>query len=221
MTGRSGGTRRVDNISLLLKLPFWIYGYSVGFGMWFLFLIMISTCRVRYVGREKLTANPNHIFACWHFLSFALLALNARWKLRGFSIINHPAWYMKHVHVLLRLSGVDKIYLGSSGDEGRQAVDSVAFDLKNGASTFINPDGPYGPEKVLKKGVLYMSANSGVPIVPIRIEMSSYFNLRSWDRKRVPLPFSRIDYIYGDLVWVKSSDEMAEKARVLTAELGP
>lgn len=211
---------RVDNIPLLLRIPFWIYGYGVGFGLWFLFLFLVTTCRVREHGREKLSASPNHIFAIWHYLSFTFLVLYAPRRLRGFSVINHPGWYMKHVHVLLKLSGCAKIHLGSSGDEGRQAVDLCAADLKNGASTFINPDGPYGPPRVLKKGALFMALNSGVPVVPIQVALSRFWELKSWDGKRVPLPFSTIDIYYGEPLRVKATDEMSEKARILAAALG-
>ena len=64
--------------------------------------------------------------------------------------------------------------------------------MAEGCSTAISPDGPYGPARVLKKGVLHMALQSGVPIVPVTIRSSRFIRLRTWDDKKFPLPFSRI-----------------------------
>src|SRR5262249_5869115 len=132
-------------------------------------------------------------------------------------IVNHPAAYMKPVHVWLRLMGV-RIVLGSSGDEGRRAIDRVAEFVKGGGSTVIFPDGPGGPPEVLKKGVLQLARKSGVPVAPTRVELSRFVLLPSWDRSRVPLPCSRTRLIYEAPV-VVTEDNLEEARRLLSRRL--
>ena len=88
--------------------------------------------------------------------------------------------------------GVNELSYGSSGNKGKDALDRVLTQLKNGYSTMINPDGPHGPIKKLKPGVLIMAKETGVPIIPITMKVSSQKILNTWDRKRLPLPFSKV-----------------------------
>jgi lysophospholipid acyltransferase (LPLAT)-like uncharacterized protein len=62
-------------------------------------------------------------------------------------MMTHPAAHMKPVHTLLQLMGLNKLLLGSSGEEGKQAVNQLARLVKNGWSTTISPDGPAGPPR--------------------------------------------------------------------------
>jgi lysophospholipid acyltransferase (LPLAT)-like uncharacterized protein len=99
---------------------------------------------------------------------------------------------MRPVHTVFRLMGCRRLLLGSSGDEGRRAANQAAALVAKGWSTTISPDGPKGPARVLKKGVLHMALQSGAPVVPLAIASSRYIPWRSWDSKKFPLPFNRI-----------------------------
>lgn len=83
----------------------------------------------------------------------------------------------------------------------------------------LNPDGPQGPAFVLKKGILHLSLQSGVPVVPVRLFSSAFHELNSWDRKRIPRPFSTIRFVFGDPVHV--TEENFEHAHdLIERELG-
>jgi len=56
-------------------------------------------------------------------------------KVNNQAWLNHPAWYMKPIHVLLHLTGVEHICLGSSGNNGMAALENVIGYLKQGYST--------------------------------------------------------------------------------------
>jgi hypothetical protein len=99
---------------------------------------------------------------------------------------------MKPVHTMFRFMGLKRLVLGSSGEEGRRAVNELAQLVKQGWSTTISPDGPYGPPKVLKKGVLHLALQSGARIVPLTISASRFVCWPSWDSKKIPLPFNHI-----------------------------
>ena len=119
---------------------------------------------------------------------------------------------MKPIHVLLSCIAIQKIIFGSSGHGGKDAADKLVSYLKEGYSTVINPDGPAGPEKVLKKGVLYVAQASGVPVVPLKINVGWALNLPTWDHKKIPLPFTTIEVIYEKPILVTEENlESAEK----------
>lgn len=180
---------RVDNVPIIWKPFFYLYGIVFGVLLYAYFLTLFLTCRKVIVGGEYLRARSNHILCCWHTIA----PYNAIFiRHRNHIWMNHPSWYMKHIHVMLWLTGVRRLALGSSGEEGRQAVTTVVEFLKRGWSTVVMPDGPYGPPRVLRKGVLHMSMQSGVPILPMRFTVSRAIILPTWDRKVLPYPFSKV-----------------------------
>ncbi len=209
---------RVDNIPWYGKPLFLLYGYGVGLFLFFSYTFLYVTCRIRYEGREEAEAMPQAILAVWHqyatlyFICFLKHTKPHLW-------LNHSAAYMKPIHVLLRLVGVEGVILGSTGNQGREAADRLVTKLKEGYSTAMLPDGPYGPPHILKKGILHIAAQSGVPVVPIRFEMSRYFIWPSWDGKRIPVPFSKVRVVFGKPIFV-TYDNFEEKADEISRALG-
>jgi uncharacterized DUF497 family protein len=121
---------------------------------------------------------------------------------------------MKPIHIGLKLMGV-RVLLGSGGEEGRKAANDLVDLLRHGWSTAISPDGPHGPQGVLKSGVLHIALQSGVPILPVRFIASRTFALPSWDKKPLPLPFSSITVVLGEPIAVGESN-FEEAAKLLT-----
>jgi len=209
---------RVDNIPLLLKPVFYIYSYTAASLMYCFQLLLYLTCRIEKVGEEHPSPHKNHIYATWHENLLPYFIVYRKYH-EPYAWINHPLWFMKPVHITLRWMGMKKLFLGSSGHGGKEAMLSVVEHLKQGYNTMINPDGPAGPYKELKPGVLNMSRLSGVPIVPIQFELSNYFRLKGWDKKKVPLPFSRIKVVYRKPFLV-SDETIAEITLMVQGELG-
>ena len=215
---------RVDNVPFIIQPQFYLYGYGLGLILFLYFLIQRVTTKVQIVGHEKLIKNSNHIFSLWH--SFVPMGLTSATPLIPSALdhtpqvwMQHPVWYMKPIHVLLRLMGVKKIILGSSGHSGRDAADRLVDHLRKGYSTVINPDGPNGPAFVLKNGVLHLSLKSGVPIVPLRFTFSSYYELNTWDRKKFARPFSTIEMKIGEPIYV-TAEKFEYYHDLLTKKMG-
>ncbi len=82
----------------------------------------------------------------------------------------------------------------------------------------LSPDGPEGPPRQPKNGIIYLSARSGVPIVPVRIRCSRSLKLRGWDEKIIPLPFGKISVRYGAAIRVSAQDA-GEALQALQAAL--
>ena len=61
----------------------------------------------------------------------------------------------------------------------------------------ITPDGPRGPRRELKPGVVMIASQSGLPIVPVGIGFVRAWRFGSWDRFALPLPGSTLVGVVG------------------------
>jgi hypothetical protein len=196
----------------------------MGFILFIVLLILRITIKLKITGQESLRENSNHIFCYWHSSTplAALCSVPSLFPVLGhgsYALMQHPSWYMKPCHVLLRLMWVEKIILGSTGHSGRKAADLLVEYLKRGYSTVVMPDGPNGPPFILKKGILHMSLQSGVPIVAIQLISSNYFEFNTWDRKKLSHPFSTIKIKIGNPIQV-TIDNFNEAHTIITEALG-
>lgn len=91
---------------------------------------------------------------------------------------------------VLELAGIQPVR-GSSSRRGPQALLELKSWAERGYDLSITPDGPRGPRYVVQDGVIALAQITGLPIVPINVQMHWKWTLNSWDRFQVPLPFSR------------------------------
>ncbi|NIM99091.1 MAG: DUF374 domain-containing protein [candidate division Zixibacteria bacterium] len=208
---------QVNNVPLLLKPVFYIYSYGVALILFGYVLIFHLTSKIEVLGQERLEGRPNYIFCHWH--TFIPLYFSAFYRNRSHVWMQHPFWFMKPIHLLLRFTGVEKIILGSTGHSGREAADELVEYLKKGYSTVLLPDGPNGPPFVLKKGILHISLQSQVPIVPMQFQASKFVEINTWDRKKWPVPFSAVRVQLGNPIQV-TKDNFDEASREITRALG-
>lgn len=130
----------------------------------------------------------------------------------------YPLWYMKPVHYMNRLIGVKEMAFGASGIDGKEALQKILTGLRQGYSTFLTPDGPKGPPKVMKNGVLLMSSKTGVPVIPISFYVEKSKRTNSWDKKRFPVFFSKITVVYGKPV-VVSENNFEEFRQIISSAM--
>ena len=201
---------RVDNIPWYLKPFFYVFGYVLGYLFYLNSRLIHASCKIKFTG-AALTQNSPVVYCIWH--KDLVLYFGVFNKVKKQVWMNHPAWYMKPVHVLLHLTGVKYICLGSSGNSGKAALEKVIGYLKQGYSTIIASDGPAGPPQELKPGVLLMSRDVNVPVVPLRFECNKSWRLGGWDRKFVPL-FSEITVVVGEPIQVTETNLDASSAAI-------
>ena len=87
---------------------------------------------------------------------------------------------------------------GSSTRGGIPALKQLIKLLKDKTSVAITPDGPLGPPEKIQSGVILLAKYSGVPIIPWHYEADHQWNLNSWDRHKIPKPFSKIIEAFGE-----------------------
>ena len=100
------------------------------------------------------------------------------------------------VSILIERSGYGTIR-GSSSRKGVSALRQLVDTLASGNNVLFTPDGPRGPVYEASQGVVFLAQKTGAPVVPIHMEYSSCWRLKSWDRFIVPRPFAKLRAIFG------------------------
>lgn len=91
---------------------------------------------------------------------------------------------------------------GSTNKGGAVAFRGMMEVLRRQNIVGIIPDGPRGPAQKLSEGIILLAKRSKAPILPLTYATSRYITLNSWDRFRLPLPFSKGVFIYGNPIYV-------------------
>jgi hypothetical protein len=103
-----------------------------------------------------------------------------------------------------------RIIRGSSSHSIVRAWVEMKKELLRGGELIIIPDGPRGPDRVLKAGCLKLAQETGAVLVPFSYSASRKRFLKSWDRLLLFYPFSSILAVYGQPMTVKPGlDEQA------------
>lgn len=87
---------------------------------------------------------------------------------------------------------------GSSSRRGAAAIVALRRATRAGKDLVFTPDGPRGPRYQLQPGVVKIAQTTGLAIVPLHIEYLSCWTLKTWDRFRVPKPFSKVRVTLGE-----------------------
>lgn len=86
--------------------------------------------------------------------------------------------------------------------------------LKSGESIAIMVDGPRGPAKKVKGGVVKIAQMAGVPIVPVvwYSPQKNFLKLPSWDAMQIPFLFTKIVNLYGNPIKVSTDAKDKDEA---------
>lgn len=124
----------------------------------------------------------------------------------------------KFVGRVMTAFGFQNIY-GSSqhGRKKSRGIDlhslrEIIRGLKNGKALGITPDGPRGPNQKINSEIIHMAKISGAAIIPVSYSCSRFVQFNSWDKFKMPLPFAKLNFYCGDLMFVsKDLDEAGEE----------
>jgi len=103
-----------------------------------------------------------------------------------------------------------RIVRGSGPHSIVRAWVEMRQDLRKGGELIIIPDGPRGPDRLLKPGCLKLAQDTGALLIPWSFSASRKKSLGSWDRFLLFYPFSRIVAIYGKPMNVSPALDEAE-----------
>ncbi|MGD2135025.1 MAG: lysophospholipid acyltransferase family protein [Gemmatimonadales bacterium] len=157
-------------------------------------------------GDERLAqlrlAGQPFIFALWHASLLAPL-----WHRRGQGI----ALLVSRSRDAAPLARAARVWgyrvVGGSSSRGAFAgLRSLVRTVRAGRPVAITPDGPRGPARCAKPGVLAAARLTGALVVPVGVASSAEWRAASWDGFRVPHPFARVRIVYGRPVAVADGD---------------
>ena len=154
------------------------------------------------------------LYAMWHGNQCAIYGLQDKGKVNV--LISNSKDGEVVAHGISRMGF--KIIRGSKGRKGAVEATMQMIDaLKHGEACAMMVDGPRGPAKKVKDGVVKIAKLAGVPIVPM-CWYSSNFNwvsLPSWDSLKMPILDVRLINLYGEPIYVPADgDENAEKEAI-------
>lgn len=172
-----------------------------------------ASCRFRLEDRAGITgALPDKpmIWLIWHNRIFAIIPAYLKYlpSRRGASLTS-ASGDGDYIAATVEAVGVSAVR-GSSSRRGAAALLGLVDWVKRGFDVLIVPDGPRGPRYRMGPGVVKLAQVTGASVLPIRIEYGSAWKFQSWDRFRLPKPFTTVTVIFEPLVDVPS--ELDEEA---------
>lgn len=166
--------------------------------------LLNKTVRYRVVGREHferaLSSGRPVVGAFLHGHLFMLMAFisrpgSGRWLSMASSSRDGNV-----VAEIERRLGFEVIR-GSSGNEGLQAILDMIRRVKQGnqLNACLAVDGSRGPAGIVQMGVLSLAQHTDGLLLPVAAAArpAKHFS-KSWDRAVFPLPFSRVDIVFGE-----------------------
>jgi lysophospholipid acyltransferase (LPLAT)-like uncharacterized protein len=165
------------------------------------------------------------ILALWHESN--LVATVAVVKLRNnmrFVSFTTRGFRGVVMDTLLSSLGAASIPLPDEGAAGRSEATSLSRRLarvgREGWNLVISCDGPWGPYRVAKPGVLIVARESGLPIQPWAISIRPAIRLRGrWDRQLVPLPFGALRVDAAEQIRIGARERIKPRLAELQSEL--
>jgi len=96
---------------------------------------------------------------------------------------------------------------GSSSRRGAEALKGMIDHLKHRPASIcaIATDGPRGPARKAKNGIVLLAKHTGAPVFPVRFGAKKQILNKSWDRTAIPLPFNRLVVLCGEPVSVDAN----------------
>jgi lysophospholipid acyltransferase (LPLAT)-like uncharacterized protein len=136
---------------------------------------------------------PPLLFALWHGPCIPILT---HWRGRGLCVVTSRSADGQILAGILRRLGYQTVS-GSSTRGGTRALINLARFVQKGGDAAIAVDGPRGPALCVKPGIILLAKITGRPIVPLAASAKRFWQFQSWDRFRLPFPFTRT-VITGD-----------------------
>ncbi len=156
-------------------------------------------------------------FCMWHdVIAIAVFACRT-WNLSGLISRHTDGGYLADS---CRIAGIHPVR-GSASRGGAAAV-SELLTLRH-LHFAITPDGPRGPRRTMKEGILFIASRSLRPIVPSAIAASNAWSIPGrWTDMLIPKPFSKVLLITGRPITLPaelSREEFPVYAQMLQTEM--
>lgn len=205
----------------LERLGLWLFGLIAGG----LVRMLGATWRVEVLGRDPRMAGPSappQLAALFHE---SMLPCSWFYRDRRYSVAVSRSRDGDRIRAALLALGYAEPARGSSSRGGSAVLRQMLRLLEAGTTVAVLVDGPRGPARVPKAGIVSLARLSGRRIQPVAFSARPAIRLSSWDSSLVPLPFARVVVAYGEPLEVAGDDPADDageqhEARRLEQSLG-
>jgi hypothetical protein len=176
--------------------------------MWLVYL----SCKRIWVNQDVVvTAAKNQkplIISCWHnrlmMMPFITLKPKKASETYDFMTLASKHGDGRFIGFIMRKFNLISIY-GSTRDKRKpqrgidfSSMRQILEGLKKGYAFGITPDGPRGPSQQINGETVNIARISGAGILPTSYSCSRFKVLNTWDKFKVPLPFSTLCFHFDD-----------------------
>jgi hypothetical protein len=170
---------------------------------WFL-RALGATWRIDRHGPDPLDRDAAFLGAIWHA---GLFCAAHRFRDRDIAIAVSQSRDGDRIDAVLARLGFGPSPRGSSTRGGVAALSGLIRTARAGRSLGILCDGPRGPARKCKPGIVATARATGLPIYAIGVAARPALRFASWDRAFLPLPFARVVWEYAEPVVVPRETE--------------
>ncbi|MCP4338191.1 MAG: lysophospholipid acyltransferase family protein [Desulfobulbaceae bacterium] len=193
---------------LLLRIVPWIFAWLMR--LWF------RSCRVTLHNQENCFGSEEKdkmgIASFWHYSIIYILYHMRKYSATAMVSASRDGDYLARLAEELDFDTVR----GSRNNKGVEGLKAMLRAIRKGNSAAIVADGSQGPPRIVQPGAILLASRTAAPIIPMVFAASNYFTINSWDRTIIPKPFSRIDFYYGEPIFIsaKLTPEEIEEHRL-------
>jgi hypothetical protein len=125
--------------------------------------VLNGSLRATHVHPERLENTPQYILSFWH--AHLLLMLHSKYR-DPITVMTSRSKDGEIIARVFRWYGVGTVR-GSSSRGANEALREFIRRARKGSNLVFTPDGPKGPARVAKPGVVFAAQMTGLPILPM------------------------------------------------------
>ena len=165
---------------------------------------------------SKKNPAPHVVYALWHGEQFVSLYHH---RGQGVTIMSSLSKDGEIQTGILKLFGYLPVR-GSSSRRAERSLVEMIMNAKKGHSAAFAVDGPKGPYRKVKPGVIFLAKKAGLPIIPAGSSAKSFKVFeKAWDKYELPKLFQPAVVAYGEPIFVKKDDDIDKKSQEVENEL--
>jgi len=204
MTGRKArrqraGRKRNLPMAVTKKIKYLLLNSFLTAAVFWLLVLYTRTLRVRFEGVEKIEAHLEKggriIISSWHQRFFGGFFLPRIFSQSPCIMISQSRDGDFISRVVRHIGWIP--VRGSSSRGGKAALRAMVQGVVENHIGGHIVDGPTGPPRVVKPGLISLAWNSRAGICTGVVSYENAWTMNSWDRFMVPKPFSRVLFRFG------------------------
>ena len=174
--------------------------------------IVMKTVQIETIGLDRFIEERKKgpvVLGMWHNRIAALIGilpkLTKDFHFTAFVSQSRDGELLSQLILSYPSTGVIRVGHDSRAKALKHSIDIVR---ENKTILMFTPDGPRGPVYKVKPGLEVLLNQSEATLVPFTWEADSYWEFKTWDKFRIPKPFSKVKATFGAPLKNPSSPEI-------------